>query len=148
MRYPALQEALADTAIALRFAAADRSEAIAKSGELLVASGRATETYTGEMLRAVEDHGPYIVIAPGIALAHGRPSAEVLDTGISLVTLAEPVAFGHATNDPVRLVIGLAAFDHNSHLGMMRELAIALGSASTVNSLLIAVQTEDVRAAL
>jgi mannitol/fructose-specific phosphotransferase system IIA component len=48
----------------------------------------------------------------------------------------------------VRLVIGLAAFDHNSHLGMMRELAIALGSASTVNSLLNAVQTEDVRAAL
>lgn len=148
MRYPALQEALADSAIALRFAAADRSEAIAKSGELLVTSGRATEAYTAEMLRAVEEHGPYIVIAPGIALAHGRPSAEVLDTGISLVTLAEPVVFGHATNDPVRLVIGLAAFDHNSHLGLMRELAIALGSEATVNSLLNAVQTEDVRAAL
>lgn len=148
MRYPALQEALADSAISLRYAAADRSDAIAKSGELLVASGRATESYTAEMLRAVEEHGPYIVIAPGIALAHGRPSAEVLDTGISLVTLAEPVVFGHATNDPVRLVIGLAAFDHNSHLGLMRELAIALGSPATVNSLLNAVQTEDVRAAL
>lgn len=148
MRYPALQEALADSAISLRYAAADRSDAIAKSGELLVASGRATESYTAEMLRAVEDHGPYIVIAPGIALAHGRPSVEVLDTGISLVTLPEPVVFGHATNDPVRLVIGLAAFDHNSHLGLMRELAIALGSPATVNSLLNAVQTEDVRAAL
>ena len=148
MRYPALQEALADSAIALRFEAADRSAAIAKSGELLVASGRTTEDYTAEMLKAVEDHGPYIVIAPGIALAHGRPSVNVLDTGISLVTLAEPVVFGHSSNDPVRLVIGLAAFDHDSHLGLMRELAFALSSPAAVNSLLNAVQTEQVRAAL
>ncbi|MEN9606627.1 MAG: hypothetical protein RL605_455 [Actinomycetota bacterium] len=148
MRFPTLQAALADNAIALQFAAADRTAAIAKSGDLLVASGRTNDAYTSEMLRAVEDHGPYIVIAPGIALAHGRPSAEVLETGISLVTLAEPVVFGHSSNDPVRLVLGLAAFDHDSHLGMMRELAYALSSPATVNSLLNAVQTEQVRAAL
>jgi PTS system ascorbate-specific IIA component len=148
VRFPTLQAALADNAIALQFAAADRTAAIAKSGDLLVASGRTNDAYTSEMLRAVEDHGPYIVIAPGIALAHGRPSAEVLETGISLVTLAEPVVFGHSSNDPVRLVLGLAAFDHDSHLGMMRELAYALSSPATVNSLLNAVQTEQVRAAL
>jgi PTS system ascorbate-specific IIA component len=148
MRFPTLQAALADNAIALQYAAADRTEAIVKAGELLVASNRTNNAYTDEMLRAVEDHGPYIVIAPGIALAHGRPSAEVLDTGISLVTLAEPVVFGHATNDPVQIVIGLAAFDHDSHLGMMRELAYALSSPACVNSLLNAVQTEQVRAAL
>lgn len=147
-KFPALQEALAEGSIELGFAAAERSEAIARAGQLLEQTGRATASYTNEMLRAVEDHGPYIVIAPGIALAHGRPSAEVLETGLSLVTLANPVAFGHATNDPVRLVIGLAAFDHNSHLGMMRELALALGDSATVNSLLNAVQTEQVRAAL
>ncbi|MEY4296642.1 MAG: hypothetical protein RL016_488 [Actinomycetota bacterium] len=148
MRFAALAEALGEGSILVGARAADRTEAIRLSGELLVATGRATANYTDEMVRAVDEHGPYIVIAPGIALAHGRPSAEVLDTGLSLVTLAEPVVFGHATNDPVRLVIGLAAFDHNAHLGLMRELALALSDVATVNSLLNASQIEQVRAAL
>lgn len=148
MRFAALAEALADDSIAVGAKAADRTEAIRLAGDLLVATGRTTPNYTDEMVRAVDEHGPYIVIAPGIALAHGRPSAEVLDSGLSLAILAEPVVFGHATNDPVRLVFGLAAFDHNSHLGLMRELALALSDAAIVNSLLNASQIEQVRAAL
>lgn len=148
MRFAALNEALAEGSILVGETATDRSHAIRLSGELLVQTGRTTDAYTDEMIRAVDDHGPYIVIAPGIALAHGRPSAEVLETGLSLVTLAEPVVFGHATNDPVRLVFGLAAFDHNAHLGLMRELALALSDVTTVNSLLNASQIEQVRAAL
>ena len=148
MRFAALAEALAEGSIAIGAEAADRTEAIRLAGDLLVATGRTTPNYTDEMVRAVDDHGPYIVIAPGIALAHGRPSAEVLDSGLSLAILAEPVVFGHATNDPVRLVFGLAAFDHNSHLGLMRELALALSDVAIVNSLLNASQIEQVRAAL
>lgn len=148
MRFAAVDEALGEGAIALGVSATDRTAAIRAAGDLLEATGRTTEAYTDEMVRAVEDHGPYIVIAPGIALAHGRPSVEVLETGLSLVTLAEPVVFGHATNDPVRLVIGLAAFDHNAHLGLMRELALLLGDDAAVNSVLKAVQTEQVRSLL
>ncbi|MFM5968347.1 MAG: PTS sugar transporter subunit IIA [Micrococcales bacterium] len=148
MRFAALAEALADGSIAVGAKAADRTEAIRLAGDLLVATGRTTPNYTDEMVRAVDEHGPYIVIAPGIALAHDRPSAEVLDSGLSLAILAEPVVFGHATNDPVRLVFGLAAFDHNSHLGLMRELALALSDVAIVNSLLNASQIEQVRAAL
>ena len=148
MRYAVLAEALGENSIATKVSAADRTEAIRLAGDLLVASGRTKPEYTDEMVQAVEAHGPYIVIAPGIALAHARPSELVLETGLSLLTLAEPVAFGHATNDPVRLVIGLAAFDHTSHIGLMSELAQALSDVATVNSLLNAVQTEQVRAAL
>mgnify|MGYP000384945480 FL=1 len=145
MRFAAVSEALGRDAIVVGFAAKNRSEAIAESGRLLVASGRVEQPYVDEMIKAVEDHGPYIVIAPGIALAHGRPSKLVLDTGISLVTLAESVPFGNEKNDPVRLVIGLAAFDHTAHLGMMRELAVMLGDAELVNSLLNAVTIQQIR---
>ncbi|MDE2591443.1 MAG: PTS sugar transporter subunit IIA [Actinomycetales bacterium] len=148
MRFAALADALAEGAIEVGARASDRTEAIRIAGDLLVSTGRATPHYTDEMVRAVDEHGPYIVIAPGIALAHGRPSAEVLDTGLSLAVLADPVVFGHSTNDPVRLVFGLAAFDHNAHLGLMRELALALSDVSVVNSLLNASQIEEVRAAL
>lgn len=145
MRFAAVGEALGQDAIALGFAARNRTEAIAESGRLLVASGRVELPYVDEMVQAVEDHGPYIVIAPGIALAHGRPSKLVLETGISLVTLAEPVVFGNEKNDPVRLVIGLAAFDHTAHLGMMRDLAAMLSDSEIVNSLLNAVTIQQVR---
>ncbi|MSV76880.1 MAG: PTS sugar transporter subunit IIA, partial [Actinobacteria bacterium] len=100
--------AFAEGSLAVAVAASNRDEAIIASGQLLVASGRVTPEYVEQMLAAVEEFGPYIVIAPGIALAHARPSEAVLSSGLSLAVLANPVEFG-SHNDPVRLVFGLAA---------------------------------------
>src|SRR5699024_8326932 len=77
--------------------------------ELLVATGATDGAYTDAMIRTVEQHGPYIVLAPGFALAHSRPDESVHRTELSFVRLAEPVAFGHAANDPGTLVMALAA---------------------------------------
>jgi PTS system ascorbate-specific IIA component len=145
MKFEALVDAFASEAIRVGALALDREHAIEMAGELLVASGRTTPDYTQQMLDALVEHGPYMVIAPGIALVHGRPSEAVLETGLSLVTLAEPVVFGNQANDPVRLVIGLCAFDHSSHLEMMQELATFLMDDSYVNLLLNAVHSEQIR---
>ncbi len=144
-KYPALSSAFAENSIRLGAIALDREHAIEMAGELLVASGRSTPDYTLSMLEAVEENGPYIVIAPGIALAHGRPSEAVIEIGLSLVTLAEPVVFGNAANDPVRMVIGLCATDHSSHIDIMSELASFLGEAGSVNSVLNAVDSDQIR---
>jgi ascorbate PTS system EIIA or EIIAB component len=114
----------------------DRTEAIKLAGDLLQKSGRARAEYVTSMIEAVEKYGPYIVIAPGIALAHGKPEDGVIENGLSLVVMREPLAFGHGENDPVELVFGLAATDHTSHLGLMAELATFLGDPEKVNSLL------------
>jgi PTS system ascorbate-specific IIA component len=143
--YPALAKAFAENSIRVGAIALDREHAIEMSGELLVASGRSTPEYTVSMLDAVAENGPYIVIAPGIALAHGRPSEAVLEIGLSLVTLAEPVIFGNEANDPVRLVLGLCAFDHNSHIDIMAELATFLGDSNSVNTVLNAVDSDQIR---
>jgi len=143
--FPALAKAFGEDSIRVGAIALDREHAIEMAGELLVASGRSTPEYTESMLEAVATNGPYIVIAPGIALAHGRPSEAVLEIGLSLVTLAEPVVFGNAANDPVRLVIGLGAIDHDSHIEIMAELAGFLGAADSVNSVLNAVTEVDIR---
>lgn len=145
MRFPNLAAAFAEHSVQVGAVALDRDHAITLAGELLVASGRATPAYTLEMIEVVETHGPYIVIAPGIALAHSKPSGAVLETGLSMVTLAVPVVFGNAANDPVRLVIGLCAVDHDGHLTVMQELATALSDDDYVNSLLNAVDTEALR---
>ncbi|WP_296632712.1 PTS sugar transporter subunit IIA [Rhodoluna sp.] len=145
MRFPVLAQSIAEGAIRVGAIALDREHAVEMSGELLVASGRTTPAYTEEMVAVLETHGPYIVIAPGIALAHSKPSDLVIETGLSLLTLAEPVVFGNAANDPVSLLIGLAAFDHDSHMDMMKELADALSDQQFVNSLLNAGDTEEIR---
>jgi len=114
---------LPDTAITIAAHPNDWREAVRAAGAALVASGATTDAYTDEMIATVEELGPYIVIAPGIALAHSRPSPAVLRAGMSLVMLARPVAFGHTANDPVSLVIGLAAPDAEGHVGALATLA-------------------------
>jgi PTS system ascorbate-specific IIA component len=104
-----LSDLLPETAIRLHVPAADWRAAVRASGDALIAGGATTEAYSDEMIATVEQLGPYIVIAPGIALAHSRPSPAVLRPGLSIVTLAEPVPFGNQANDPVRLVVGLRA---------------------------------------
>ena len=145
MSFPVLAQSIAEGAIRVGAIALDREHAVEMAGALLVASGRTTPQYTDEMVAVLESHGPYIVIAPGIALAHSKPSELIIETGLSLLTLAEPVIFGNQANDPVQLVIGLAAFDHDSHMDMMKELADALSNQQFVNSLLNARDTEEIR---
>jgi PTS system ascorbate-specific IIA component len=139
--------AFAEGSLAVSVSAADREQAIRASGELLVSSGRVTSEYVEQMLAAVEEFGPYIVIAPGIALAHARPSEAVIETGLSLAVLAAPVEFG-SHNDPVRLVFGLAALDHESHIGVLAALAERLGDEEFVNNLTNAVTIGQLSALL
>src|SRR5689334_16584485 len=100
---PRLSEILSVEAVRLGETAADWRAAVRLAGDALVASGATTSAYTDEMVATVEQLGPYIVLAPGIALAHARPSPAVSRAGMSLVTLRRPVPFGHRQNDPVRL---------------------------------------------
>ncbi|MGV0325711.1 PTS sugar transporter subunit IIA [Corynebacterium confusum] len=120
---------LAPGAVELDAPAADWRAAITRAGRLLESSGSATADYTQAMIETVDNNGPYIVVAPGFAFAHARPSEAVRHTAISWVRLAEPVRFGHGTNDPVTLVVALAARDDFAHTRAMKELARVLGDA-------------------
>lgn len=122
-----LLELLTPQCIELGVAADTWQESIAAAGGLLERAGIADATYTQSMINNVETNGPYIVVAPGFAFAHARPSAAVHHTGISWVRLANPVPFGHKTNDPVTLVVALAATDTAAHNTAMAELAKLLG---------------------
>ena len=144
----ALNLAEALSSIVTQADAADWRAAIRLAGDGLVLGGATTDAYTDEMIDAVEKHGPYIVIAPGIALAHSRPSPAVLTGGLSWVSLATPVEFGNKANDPVNLVIGLAAVDHDAHLAVMRALAGVLSDSSAMERLTAATSPADVRAVL
>lgn len=136
---------LPDAAIRVGATAADWREAVRVAGGALVDAGITTDTYTDEMIATVESLGPYIVIAPGIALAHSRPSPSVRRAGLCIVTLRTPVSFGHRTNDPVRLVVGLAAPDDEGHVEALATLADLLSDEGRRSELLAASDPTGVR---
>ena len=108
--------------INLKVTAKDWIEAMTLSGQLLVNSNYITKGYIDLTIKNVEESGPYIVIMPGLALSHSRPDETVLKTGISLLTLSKPVHF-NSYNDPVDIVITLAAVDNTNHLGLLARLS-------------------------
>jgi len=98
-------------------------EAVRAGGALLVASGKVEERYVDAMVNAVNELGPYMVLAPGLALAHSRPEDGVKEVCMSIINLATPVEFGSQENDPVYVIISFGGVDHESHIGMLQELA-------------------------
>ena len=46
-------------------------------------------------------------------MPHGRPEEGVKKTGFALVTLKKPLVFNHEDNDPVDILITMAAVDAN-----------------------------------
>lgn len=97
-------------------------EAVKIGVDLLVAADVVEPRYYQAILDGVEQFGPYFVIAPGLAMPHGRPEEGVKKTGFSLVTLKKPLEFNHEDNDPVDILITMAAVDANTHqeVGIMQ----------------------------
>lgn len=126
--------------------AADWRSAIVAAGELLVEAGAAEERYVEAMVRVACELGPYIVVAPGVAMPHARPEDGAKRTAISLVCLADPVEFGNEENDPVETVIGLVAVDHDTHIEIMQELATLLDMPHFVASIQKAATPEGAHA--
>ena len=100
---------LENNSFSLGVDASDWKDAIKKGVDLLVKAGAAEEQYYDGILKMVEEHGPYFVISPGVAMPHARPEFGGLKTGFALVTLKNPVKFGHESNDPVDIVLCICA---------------------------------------
>jgi len=132
-------------AIELGAVASDWRDSVRIAGAALVRSGAATPAYSEEMIRMIEEHGPYVVIAPGLALAHARPGPAVLADGLAIVTLADPVSFGHPHNDPVRVVLALAVAVGGDHLGAVASLANVFNDSDAIDALASATTIEAVQ---
>ena len=130
--------------IQLNVKADDWKDSMIKSGNLLVESGYITKDYIDLTIQCVEENGPYIVITPGLALSHSRPDVSVKKTGLSLITLSEPVCF-NSENDPVDIVLTLAATDDTSHLEKLQGMAEFISEEDNLEFLRKAESPEEAR---
>ncbi len=140
--------AVPDSAISLDADAADWRDAVSLAGAALTRSGATTPEYADEMIRMIDEHGPYVVIAPGLALAHARPGPAVLRDGLAVVTLATPVPFGSPYNDPVGVILGLAVASSEHHLSLVAEVANVFNDSDAIERLAAATTPDAVRAIL
>ena len=132
-------------AISLGVRVDDWRGAVRAAGAALTAAGIAEPAYADEMIRMIEEHGPYVVIAPGLALAHARPGPAVLKDGIAVVTLATPVDFGHPYNDPVSVIVALAVASSEAQIALVAELANVFNDSTAIADLEAAETVDDVR---
>ncbi|MFO7293327.1 MAG: PTS sugar transporter subunit IIA [Actinomycetes bacterium] len=98
-------------------------EAIRAACTPLVAAGVVEPRYVDACIDMVRRHGPYVVLAPGIALPHARPEDGVVGVGVSVAVLSFPVEFGHPENDPVDVVIAFGSPDSEQHIDLLAALA-------------------------
>lgn len=105
--------------------------AIRASGNLLVATGAADPAYVAAMVNAYKTLGPYIAIAPRIAMPHARPSQGGLRDAVSVIRLKNPIPFGHPSHDPIELVIGLVGGNDGEHLNILRYVANTVKSPAS-----------------
>lgn len=133
--------------IKLNVDASDWRDSMVKSGQLLVDSDYITKDYINLTIKCVEENGPYIVIIPGLALSHSRPDVSVNKTGLSLITLSKPVCFD-CDNDPVDIVLTLAATDDTSHLQKLQSMAEFISDEENIEFIKNAKSAEEVAKAI
>ncbi|MGO2111871.1 MAG: PTS sugar transporter subunit IIA [Pseudoclavibacter sp.] len=107
-------------------------DAVTAAGRVLESIGATMPGYGKRMLGAIDSFGPYVVVAPGIALVHARPGPDVLENAAAVLTFPEGVSFGHPENDPVRVVVALAVTKPDEHVKIIAVLARLLDNDGAV----------------
>lgn len=121
-----LKQSLIDNnSIKLQAKASNWREAIKIGTDMLMASGAIQPSYHDAIISSVEELGPYICIAPNLALPHARPENGVIRTAFALVTLEEPIYF-EGEDEPVDVLITLAGSSSDEHMEGLMEVTQVL----------------------
>lgn len=101
-------------------------KAIVKSSQPLLDQGLVEQSYIDAMIDSVKEYGPYIVIAPNIAMPHARPEAGSKKVGFSVMLLEEPVAFSEEEGHKVQLLIALSCANSSTHIEVLQAIVTIL----------------------
>jgi PTS system mannitol-specific IIA component len=139
---PSLMDFFDRESIAIYSSADDWSQAIDLSMKNILERKYITPDYIQAIKDTTRKIGPYYLLAPGIAMPHARPECGALHTALSFTLLRQGVSFD-AESPPVRLLIGLAAKDSDSHIEAIQALSEMLCEDEVIDELLNAKNTEE-----
>ncbi|MBF1730063.1 MULTISPECIES: PTS sugar transporter subunit IIA [Veillonella] len=143
-----LQDLLSEDNVSFRYPAETWEDVIRHGGQLMVDAGFTDPTYTEAMIDVVRDMGPYIVLAPGLAMPHARPEMGAKQVGAALVTLEKPIDFGSPENDPVSVAIFLCAPNKDEHIQLLTDIATLFEDEEFLDAAVNFESIEDVQSFL
>ncbi|WBW96439.1 PTS sugar transporter subunit IIA [Oceanirhabdus sp. W0125-5] len=119
-------------------------ESIIEAAMPLLEKEYINKEYVEAMIDSVNKYGPYIIIAPQIALPHARPDRGAKKAGFSIMKLEEPVAFSHEEEHKVKLLIVLSCEDDSTHIEILQGIVEILSDEEKKKSILLAETAESV----
>lgn len=141
---PMLDQLLKPGNICLQRQCRSWREVVEAGSEPLLRQGLIEKRYVDQIRENLLQYGPYMVIAPGIALLHARPEDGVREVCMSLVTLHPSVSFGHPENDPVDIAITFGTTDDQAHVYALSQLMELLSHSPSLQRLRKATRPEEV----
>ncbi len=116
-------------------------EAIRVASIPLLKENYIKESYVDAMIETVRKIGPYIVLAPKVAIPHARPEDGANKMGISLLNSTQPISFEFDNSDnDVHLIFVLSAIDNSSHLTALQQLSYLLDDDENIE---VMIQEKD-----
>jgi len=121
-------------------------DAVRASSSSLLEGEYITKSYVDAMIESVKKYGPYIIIAPNIAMPHARPEAGALKVGFSVMLVKEPVKFSTEIEDQAQIFVALSCVNADTHLLMMQALIEVIGDEEIVEKILKSTTKEEILA--
>lgn len=139
------KEILSTENIELGVRVSSKEEAIRHVGGILLDNGYIKSSYIDKMLDREEIASTFM--GNSLAIPHGTEDAkkEVLETGLSVVTVPDGVDFGDG--NIVKLLIGIAG-KGDEHLEILSQIAIICSEEENVEKLIQASSNEEIIAIL
>ncbi|MCJ1908947.1 PTS sugar transporter subunit IIA [Planococcus ruber] len=135
------KEVLSRENIKLNVSLSGKEEAIRYTGSILVDGGYVDEGYIEKMLEREELTSTFM--GNSLAIPHGTEDAKknVLETGISVVTVPDGIDFGGG--NIAKILIGIAG-KGNEHLEILSNIAIVCSEEENIDKILNATTEEEI----
>lgn len=135
------KEVLAKENIILNANLSDMEESIRFTGDILVRNGYVDEGYIAKMLEREKMATTFM--GNSLAIPHGTEDAKknVLETGISVVTVQDGVDFGDG--NIAKILIGIAG-KGDEHLTILSNIAIVCSEEENIEKILNAKSEQEI----
>ncbi|GIO27028.1 PTS sugar transporter subunit IIA [Ornithinibacillus bavariensis] len=136
-----VKEVLSKENIHLNMEFNNKEKAIRYTGEILYKNGHVQKNYIEKMLEREKLSSTYL--GNHVAIPHGTEDAklEIVETGISVVTVPNGVDFGNG--NIVKILVGIAG-KGDEHLEVLSKIAIVLSEESNIEKILTAQTKNDI----
>ena len=139
-----LKDLIDKTAIIRDDESEDWETAIRKASIPLIKSKKILPEYPENIIKGAKIHGPYFVVAPGIAIPHARPEEGALEEALGISILKTPVPFLNSPNNPVKYLFTLSMTSSQGHLEALAQLVELLEKREFLKFLDVSKNGDDI----